>query len=149
MLRRLVLSILIGLASLQAKSAEEPGVGGGAVVADLILKGGTLVDGTGSPGRPADVASEETGSWRSGSSKRPLARKVLDVSGMVVAAGFIDLHSHSDGVILDAGKRGNVNFQTQGVTTVVTGNCGGGSLDVAKYLDAVDDQGAGGRTSSI
>ena len=65
--------------------------------------------------------------------------KVIDVTGMVVAPGFIDLHSHSDGVILDAGNRGNLNFLTQGVTTVVTGNCGGGPLDVAEYLDAVDD----------
>ncbi len=49
------------------------------------------------------------------------------MSGMVVAPGFIDLHSHSDGVILEDRKRSNVNDQTQGVTTVVTGNCGGGA----------------------
>ncbi|SIO65324.1 hypothetical protein SAMN05444166_7660 [Singulisphaera sp. GP187] len=143
MLRRLVLSTMIGLASLQAKGAEEPGKHGDAIVADLLLKGGTLIDGTGSPGRRADVAVRGDRIVAVGVFSVAPGVKTLDVSGKVVAPGFIDLHSHSDGAILEARKRGNVNYQTQGVTTVVTGNCGGGSLDVAKYLDAVDDRGAG------
>lgn len=143
MLRRFVLSILIGLAFSQAVTAKEPDVGGQAIVADLILKGGTLIDGTGSPGRLADVALRGDRIVAVGEFPTGPGVKVIDVSGMVVAPGFIDLHSHSDGVILEGRKRGNVNYQTQGVTTVVTGNCGGGSLDVAKYLDAVDDRGAG------
>ncbi|WP_406696817.1 amidohydrolase family protein [Singulisphaera sp. Ch08] len=143
MLRRFVLSTLIGLALAQAKAAEEPGDRSGAVVADLLLKGGTLIDGTGSPGRRADVALRGDRIVAVGEFQVAPGVKVLDVSERVVAPGFIDLHSHSDSVILDAPKRANVNFQTQGVTTVVTGNCGGGALNVAKYLDAVDDRGAG------
>lgn len=143
MFRSVVLSIFMGLAWVQVKAAEEPKVGGQAIAADLILKGGTLVDGTGAPGRRADVAIRGDRIVSIGEFTAAPGAKVLDVSGMVVAPGFIDLHSHSDGVILEDRKRSNVNYQTQGVTTVVTGNCGGGALDVGKYLDAVDDRGTG------
>ena len=61
----------------------------------------------------------------------------------IVAPGFIDLHTHSDEEILKPGSRLNLNYLTQGVTTVVTGNCGSGPIDVAKYLAAIDAHGAG------
>ena len=64
--------------------------------------------------------------------------RVIDASGLVVAPGFIDLHTHSDEVILRSALRLNLNYLTQGVTTVVTGNCGSGPIDVAKYLGAVE-----------
>src|SRR4051794_33093411 len=133
----------MGLAISQARSAEEPGAGGRTIIADVVLKGGTVIDGSGSPGRRADVALRGDRIVAVGEFQAPPGVKVLDVTGKVVAPGFIDLHSHSDGVILNPRTRGNLNFQTQGVTTVVTGNCGGGALDVAKYLDAIDHQGAG------
>src|SRR5260370_684748 len=67
----------------------------------------------------------------------------IDGTGLVVAPGFIDLHSHSDYPILAAATRGNVNYLTQGVTTVVTGNCGAGPVDVGDYLGKIDRQKAG------
>ena len=69
--------------------------------------------------------------------------KVIDASALIVAPGFIDLHTHSDEGITRTPTRLNANYLTQGVTTIVTGNCGGGALDVAKYLAAIDDHGAG------
>jgi predicted amidohydrolase YtcJ len=65
------------------------------------------------------------------------------MSSLVVAPGFIDLHTHSDEEIVKPETRLNLNYLTQGVTTVVTGNCGSGPVDVAKYLAAVDANGAG------
>jgi predicted amidohydrolase YtcJ len=113
------------------------------VAADLVLKGGTLVDGTGAPRRVADVAIKGERVVAVGTFQAAPGAKVVDATGLVVAPGFIDLHTHSDDTILKPKTRANLNYQAQGVTTVVTGNCGGGALDVKDYLDAIDDKGAG------
>ena len=112
------------------------------VDADLLLKGGTLIDGTGAPGQKADVALKGDRIVAIGQIDAPEA-EVIDVGGKIIAPGFIDLHSHSDGGIVEADRRSNLNFLRQGVTTVVTGNCGGGALDVGAYFGSIDKNGAG------
>jgi predicted amidohydrolase YtcJ len=114
-----------------------------AIAADVVLKGGLVVDGTGAPGRVADVALRRDRVVAIGRFEAAPGAKVIDASAWVVAPGFIDLHSHSDSPIVRPRTRSNRNYQTQGVTTVVTGNCGGGALDVARYFAAIDEQGAG------
>ena len=52
--------------------------------------------------------------------------RVIDGKGLIVAPGFIDLHTHSDSGLTRAATRDNLNYLRQGVTTVVTGNCGFG-----------------------
>ena len=69
--------------------------------------------------------------------------RIIDVSSLIVAPGFIDLHTHSDEEIIKPETRLNLNYLTQGVTTVVTGNCGFGPIDVAKYFAALNAHGAG------
>jgi len=113
------------------------------VAADLVLKGGTLIDGTGARARRADVALKGDRIVAVGSFECEPNAKVIDVSSLCVAPGFIDLHNHSDSEITRPGTRLNANYLTQGVTTIVTGNCGQGALDAAKYLAAIDGQGAG------
>jgi len=113
------------------------------VVADVVLKGGTLVDGTGSPRRQADVAVRADRVVAVGSFEVDPKAKVIDVSSLIVAPGFIDLHTHSDDGITQAKTRLNQNYLAQGVTTIVTGNCGFGVLDVHKYFAAIDAHGAG------
>jgi N-acyl-D-aspartate/D-glutamate deacylase len=113
------------------------------VAADVVLAGGLLIDGTGAPGRVADVAFKGDRIVAVGSFRADPKARVVDVNGLVVAPGFIDLHTHSDEVILKARTRSNRNYQAQGVTTIVTGNCGFGVLDVRAYLDAIDAKGAG------
>jgi N-acyl-D-amino-acid deacylase len=71
------------------------------------------------------------------------AERTIDCTGLVVAPGFIDLHTHSDRSILAEKSRNNLNYLTQGCTTVVTGNCGGGPINVGEFLDKVDQNGAG------
>lgn len=113
------------------------------VQADFILKGGTLVDGTGTPARKADVAVRGDRIVAVGSFNVDPKAKVVDSSSLIVAPGFIDLHTHSDEGILKPKTRLNLNYITQGVTTIVTGNCGAGPIDVARYLAAVDASGTG------
>jgi predicted amidohydrolase YtcJ len=113
------------------------------VTADVVLKGGTVVDGTGEPGRRADVAVRGDRIVAVGSFEAKRGARVIDASGLIVAPGFIDLHTHSDEGITRPRTRLNANYLTQGVTTIVTGNCGGGVLDVAKYFAALDAHGAG------
>jgi predicted amidohydrolase YtcJ len=113
------------------------------VAADVVFKGGTMVDGTGAPGRAADVAVRGDRIVAVGSFEAEPGAKVIDTSGLIVAPGFIDLHTHSDDGITRPRTRLNANYVTQGVTTIVTGNCGGGALDVARYFAAIDAHGAG------
>ncbi|MGP0063354.1 MAG: amidohydrolase family protein [Isosphaeraceae bacterium] len=113
------------------------------VAADVVLKGGTLIDGTGAPGRRADVAVRGDRIVAVGTFEVEPGAKVIDATTLIVAPGFIDLHTHSDEGITKTATRLNANYLVQGVTTIVTGNCGGGVLDVAKYLALIDSHGAG------
>jgi N-acyl-D-aspartate/D-glutamate deacylase len=88
--------------------------------ADIVIRGGTVIDGTGSPGRVADVAVtdgriSDVGSGLSGT-------RVLNASGQVVSPGFIDIHTHYDAQVFWDPSLTPSCFH--GVTTVVAGNCG-------------------------
>ena len=91
---------------------------------DLLIKGGTVVDGTGAARFAADVAIEqgriaEIGRWIGGG-----ARRVLDATGLVVAPGFIDPHTHYDAQICWDPQITSSSWH--GVTSVVLGSCGVG-----------------------
>ncbi len=88
---------------------------------DLVIRNARLVDGTGAPARPADVAVTGERIVRVGEA-RDAARREIDARGHVLAPGFIDTHAHDDGALL---RYPDMAFKVaQGVTTVVVGNCG-------------------------
>src|ERR1700726_1118611 len=97
------------------------GAGWGVVMADLILRGGTGIDGTGGPRRRADVAVTGDRIAAVGEVARTAGAREIDVAGLVVAPGFIDVHTHDDRALLASDMAAKVS---QGVTTVITGNCG-------------------------
>jgi len=88
--------------------------------ADVVIRGGTVYDGSGAPGRLADVAIE--GSVIREIEPNLRGKRELDASGCAVAPGFIDIHTHYDAqVFWDPALRPSC---FHGVTTVVAGNCG-------------------------
>jgi N-acyl-D-aspartate/D-glutamate deacylase len=90
-------------------------------VIDLVLRGGAVCDGTGTPARTADVAIDGGRITEIGRVTAP-ARRVLDVSGLVVSPGFVDVHTHYDAQI--TWDPLCTPSCWHGVTTVVLGNCG-------------------------
>jgi len=110
--------------------------------ADVLIRGATIVDGTGRDGVVGDLAIKgdtilAVGEWKGA------AKATIDGKGLVAAPGFIDLHNHSDTSILAEATRDNYNYTSQGCTTIVTGNCGGGAVDVDKLFKQLDENGAG------
>lgn len=89
---------------------------------DLLIRGGTVIDGTKAPRFDADVAIRGGRIAAIGDLAGDSAERVLDASGRIVAPGFIDSHTHDDQAVL---SQAELPFKvSQGVTTVVAGNCG-------------------------
>jgi N-acyl-D-amino-acid deacylase len=89
---------------------------------ELIIRGGTVIDGTGKPAFRASVGIRDDKIAAVGDLDTQQARRSLVADGLVVAPGFIDIHAHSDFTILvNPGAESKIR---QGITTEVTGNCG-------------------------
>ena len=101
---------------------------------DLLLLGGQVVDGSGSATRSKDVGirGDRIVFLGNASREKVKSERTLDVHGLIVCPGFIDPHTHTLEDLSSPARHGNVNYLMQGVTTVVTGNDGGGSPHVAK-----------------
>ena len=88
---------------------------------DLIVRGGRIIDGTGAPAYAGDVAVDGGRIAAVGALGEAVAEAEIDAAGLVVAPGFIDVHTHDDRALLDGDMAAKAS---QGVTTVVAGNCG-------------------------
>lgn len=115
------------------------------IEADLVLRSGNIHEGGTGSSFVGDVAikGDRIVAIKSGKLDVRAGAKEIDATGLIIAPGFIDLHSHSDGPILKSETKLNANFLTQGVTSVVTGNCGSGPVDVGAYYAKIDEHGAG------
>ncbi|MVM35104.1 amidohydrolase family protein [Spirosoma sp. HMF4905] len=102
---------------------------------DLVIKNGRVVDGTGNPWIYADVAVQNGRIVRIGAIPPADAKRTIDASGLIVAPGFIDVHAHVEGSL--EAQPGAPNFIHDGVTTVITGNCGGSSANLRTYFDTL------------
>ena len=86
---------------------------------DLLIRNGTVVDGTGGPGVRADVAVTGDTIVALAPGVTAAARRTIDAQGLVVAPGFIDMHTHSDSSLIEDGRA--ASFLMQGVTTELLG----------------------------
>ena len=111
---------------------------------DLVIRGGTVVDGTGSPARTADVAISDGVITEVGRVDGP-AHRDMDADGLFVTPGFVDIHTHFDGqVTWDDDLTPSC---WHGVTTAILGNCGvgfapvrpGGQTELIEIMEGVED----------
>ena len=100
-----------------------------------LFRGGTLVDGTGAPGRQGDLLISGETIAELDSFEAPADARVIDCGGLAVAPGFIDSHSHSDLQVLE-NRREKL---AQGVTAEVVGNCGFSPYPVPGDLKLLHD----------
>ena len=103
---------------------------------DLVIRGGRIVDGTGDPWFRADIAIRGDTIVRVAPAIREPARRVIDAGGLVVAPGFIDIHSHGrSGIFADPTAR---NYLREGVTTFIEGPDGSSPVPLAPFLDSLE-----------
>ena len=96
---------------------------------EVLVRGGVIVDGSGAPGRQADVGVGSGKIVAVGDLSHVEGARALDATGLIVAPGFIDIHSHSDFTLLvDPRAQSAI---AQGVTTEVIGNCGHGCAPIS------------------
>src|SRR5688572_15142698 len=124
-MRRLLLALLLAPVLIQ----------GQAPTYDLILRGGRIVDGTASPWYAADLAITGDTIVRIAPAISDPAKRVVNVKGLVVAPGFIDIHTHARGGIFEVPTADS--YMRPGVTTGVQGPGGGSPIPLAPVLDQV------------
>src|SRR5262249_52955130 len=106
---------------------------------DLIISRGHVVDGAGNPWIEADVAVKDGRIAEIGRIDSSRAAKVIDAKGLVVAPGFIDVHTHIESGIFELPQA--ENFLRMGVTSGVTGNCGGSALPLGDWFSRLEQKG--------
>lgn len=106
---------------------------------DVLVRGGTVVDGTGTARRRADIGIRGGRIAEVGLLPDATATTVIDATGQIVAPGFIDVHTHADEL---ADHTGAAHFVRMGVTTVIAGNCGGSPVDVGAAFTKIRAAGA-------
>ena len=106
---------------------------------DVVIKNGQIIDGTGSVSFRADLAIKNGRIVRIGKLENLKSKKIIDAENLVVAPGFIDLHTHAERKIL--ALPAVENYIRQGVTTIVGGNCGGSPYPIGDFLGKVEETG--------
>ncbi|WP_298300725.1 D-aminoacylase [Hydrotalea sp.] len=107
-----------------------------AQTAEILIKNGKIIDGTGNAWFYGDVAVVNNKIVAIGHLSHWKSTNTIDATGMVVAPGFIDVHTHIEGE--EARNPTSDNFIFDGVTTVITGNCGLSKVDIGQYFRWLD-----------
>ncbi len=105
---------------------------------DLVIKNGKVIDGTGNPWFIADIGIKGKFIKKIGFIETQKGKKVIDARGLVVSPGFIDVHTHAEGIERNLKIE---NYSFQGVTTVIAGNCGGHSYPLKEHFEKLKANG--------
>jgi N-acyl-D-amino-acid deacylase len=114
---------------------------------DLIIRNGRVIDGTGNPWVYADIAIQNGRIVQVGKIAAADAKQTIDATGLIVAPGFIDVHAHVEQSLPD--QPGAPNFIYDGVTTLITGNCGGSTVKLRPYFDSLRIKGISVNLASL
>jgi N-acyl-D-amino-acid deacylase len=114
---------------------------------DLVLRSATLLDGSGAAGVRGDLAIRDGRIAALGSFDIPAGSPQLHLDGLTIAPGFVDVHTHVDSDLVQ--RPGADNFLRMGVTTIVTGNCGGSVQDLGAHFERIERGGVGLNYASL
>ena len=114
---------------------------------DWVFRNARIVDGTGNPWYLADVGVKDGRIAAIGDLTNAGADRVVDAAGKVLAPGFIDVHTHVERTLEQV--PGGDNFVFDGVTTIVTGNCGSSKDDLAGWFRTLEELGLGLNVASL
>jgi N-acyl-D-amino-acid deacylase len=104
--------------------------------ADVLVKNGKIIDGTGNSWLYGDIAVRDGKIVAIGKLNNWKTAKIIDATGLIVSPGFIDVHTHIEDE--EAKNPMATNFIYDGVTTVITGNCGASNINLKKYFSYLD-----------
>ena len=103
---------------------------------DILIVNGKIVDGTGNNWYYGNIGIKDGKILTIGRDITGSAKKTIEAKGLIVAPGFIDVHTHLEGD--EKSDPNATNFILDGVTTCITGNCGSSNTDIAKYFQYID-----------
>jgi N-acyl-D-amino-acid deacylase len=132
-------AVVLALASAPVLGAQQQ--------VDVLIRGGSVIDGSGSQPRNADVGirGDKIVFVGDATASRVTGTKTVDAKGLIVAPGFNDPHPHTESDLSSAtpARHGNVAYLMQGVTTVITNNDGGGGVNIGRTLSGWEKNGIG------
>src|ERR1039457_6859952 len=114
---------------------------------DIVFRNARVIDGSGNAWFRADLGVKDGRIAAIGRLGAATATRSIDAHERVLAPGFIDVHTHIEGGV-EKNPRGD-NFLLDGVTTVITGNCGGSELNLAAWFDKLGKLGLGLNVASL
>lgn len=126
-----------------------PAVAAGLFAADydILIRNARVIDGTGNAWFRADIGIKDGKFARVGNLAKATATRTIDARERVASPGFIDVHTHVEGVVEKI--PGGDNYVMDGVTTVVTGNCGGSEADLGAFYGRLEKLGLGLNLASL
>ena len=110
---------------------------------DVLIVNGTIYDGSTSPARTTNIGITGDSIVTMDAAADADAGLTIDATGLVVVPGFIDPHTHAEDEVFDVPESANINYLTQGVTTVFIGNDGNGIPGRPENVELIETQGVG------
>ncbi|MBK9168864.1 MAG: D-aminoacylase [Bryobacterales bacterium] len=119
----------------------------GAQTFDILIRNARLIDGSGNPWFRADIGIRDGRVAAIGALPDAQAKRTIDAAGRVAAPGFIDVHTHVESTLEKVPTADN--YVLDGVTTIVTGNCGGSMANLGEWFTKLEQSGVGLNVSSL
>ncbi len=117
-----MISIILSLSSSKLQSKNY----------NIVIKNGTIIDGSSNPFFIADIGINGNKIEKIGFIDEEKGKRIIDAKGLIVSPGFIDVHTHTEKILLRPSAE---NYVFQGVTTVIAGNCGSHEFPLKEFFE--------------